>query len=89
MFSVANAGSCTFFKLLLYHWRGTVLRVLWRELLIYLAVFYTINIILFIFLDEDHKKNFEDVIVAAKRFESAGAITFILGFFVSQVMNRW
>jgi hypothetical protein len=89
MISVANAGSWTFFKLLLYHWRGAVIRVLWRELLVYLAVFYTINGILCLSLDEHKKQSFHDVIKAAKKFESAGAITFILGFFVSQVMNRW
>ncbi|KAG5673045.1 hypothetical protein PVAND_003122 [Polypedilum vanderplanki] len=85
--SVTTTNPWTFLKLLI-RWKGSVYKLLWRELLFYLALFYAIHFI-YIYLPKDHQANFESFVKYTKLYQNIIPISFVLGFFVNTVMTRW
>jgi len=79
-----------FFRLLVI-WRGGVFKGIWKDCVLYFF-FYTLLSISYRYLmiyDEEVKANFEKVCVYMKKFEDLIPLGFLLGFYVTQVMNRW
>lgn len=79
-----------FFRLLAI-WKGGVFKGIWRDLVLYFF-FYTVLSVSYRYLmvfDEGVKANFEKVCVYMKKFEDLIPLGFLLGFYVTQVMNRW
>lgn len=85
---IATAKALTLIKLLLFKWKGSILRLLWKELLVYLVVFYTIYFIYLWALNDDLKVYFEKIVENAKKYEDFKVFSMLLGFFVSTVMIR-
>lgn len=85
---VATAKPLTFI-LLLFRWRGSVYKLLYRDLLGYLALYYFITIIYLCTLDEDQRKSFDGVVVQIQKYTNSVPLSFVLGFFVANVMTRW
>ena len=77
--------------LLLCRWKSSVYQLIWSQIIVFLVSYY----ILFFFYRyvlwhyPTHKQTFEIVCIYAKRFTQAIPITFLIGFYVSQVVNRW
>jgi Bestrophin, RFP-TM, chloride channel len=66
-----------------------VLKLLWRDLLVFLAIFFLIHILYMTVLDKESQKIFESLHLYCVEYENAFPISFVLGFFVATVSTRW
>ncbi|XP_077981368.1 bestrophin-4-like [Glandiceps talaboti] len=86
---VSQAG-LTSFPRLLFLWRGSIYKLIYKELVLFLAFYYALSVTYRFILDEEHKATFELLCVFFKdRFLIVIPISFLLGFYVSLVVSRW
>ncbi|XP_063606898.1 bestrophin-2-like [Penaeus indicus] len=84
---VASIGG---FKYLLFRWRGSVYKLVWKDLLAFLLAFYLINAIYRSpLLDQDQKEYFMRVSRYCSSHSSLIPLSFVLGFYVNFVCGRW
>ncbi|XP_060800716.1 bestrophin-4 isoform X2 [Amyelois transitella] len=81
-------GFGTFLKVL-YRWRGSIYKLVWLDLLVFLLIYYFLNLTYRLFLDEEAKKTFEGVVNYCSFHGNVIPLSFVLGFYVTVVMNRW
>ncbi|XP_046978523.1 bestrophin-4-like isoform X2 [Vanessa cardui] len=81
-------GFGTFLKVL-YRWRGSIYKLVWLDLLVFLLSYYTLNLIYRLLLDEASKRTFEGVVNYCSFHGNVIPLSFVLGFYVTVVMNRW
>jgi len=79
------------FLRLLAIWRGGVAKGIWKDLLFYLLLYTGISLGYRFGLNsnEELKAGFERICVFFDRFGDYIPLGFILGFYVTQVVNRW
>ncbi|CAH2238775.1 jg11653 [Pararge aegeria aegeria] len=70
-------------------WRGSIYKLVWLDLLVFLLIYYILNLIYRLLLDEDSKRAFEGVVNYCSFHGNVIPLSFVLGFYVSVVMNRW
>lgn len=80
------------FARLLFCWKASVYKLLWREVLVFL-LFYTLISIFYRFVlsqskDPHYKKTFEEVALYAYSYTAVFPISFVLGFYVTVVFDR-
>ncbi|XP_067297005.1 bestrophin-2 [Pseudorasbora parva] len=85
---VANARFCGFSKLLLA-WRGSIYKVLYKEFLAFFAMYTAISITYRFFLVDDQKRYFEKLSIYCNHYASLIPMSFVLGFYVTLIVNRW
>nr|XP_046260209.1 bestrophin-2 [Scatophagus argus]XP_046260217.1 bestrophin-2 [Scatophagus argus] len=85
---VANARFCGFSKLLLA-WKGSIYKVLYKEFLAFFAMYSAISITYRFFLYDDQKRYFEKLAIYCNHYASLIPMSFVLGFYVTLVVNRW
>ncbi|KAF3687246.1 Bestrophin-1 TU15B Vitelliform macular dystrophy protein 2 [Channa argus] len=85
---VANARFCGFSKLLLA-WKGSIYKVLYKEFLAFFAMYTAISITYRFFLFEEQKRYFEKLAIYCNHYASLIPMSFVLGFYVTLVVNRW
>uniref|UniRef100_A0A665UDK0 Bestrophin homolog n=1 Tax=Echeneis naucrates TaxID=173247 RepID=A0A665UDK0_ECHNA len=85
---VANARFCGFSKLLLM-WKGSIYKVLYKEFLAFFAMYTAISITYRFFLYDDRKRYFEKLAIYCNHYASLIPMSFVLGFYVTLVVNRW
>ncbi|XP_037674443.1 bestrophin-2 [Choloepus didactylus] len=85
---VANARFGGFSQLLLL-WRGSIYKLLWRELLCFLALYLVLSAAYRFVLSEGQKRHFEKLVIYCDQYASLIPISFVLGFYVTLVVNRW
>ncbi|XP_040928350.1 bestrophin-2 [Betta splendens] len=85
---VANARFCGFSKLLLA-WKGSIYKVLYKEFLAFFAMYTAISITYRFFLYDDQKRYFEKLAIYCNYYSSLIPMSFVLGFYVTLVVNRW
>ncbi|XP_077461541.1 bestrophin-2a isoform X1 [Stigmatopora argus] len=85
---VANARFCGFSKLLLA-WKGSIYKVLYKEFLAFFAMYSAISITYRFFLPQDQKRYFEKLAIYCNHYASLIPMSFVLGFYVTLVVNRW
>ena len=90
-----TAKHFSFTKHLLFFWGGSCLK-LFRHVILIWIVSYTLLSLLYrcvlcTYEDEDarHREMFELLCIYAERFSGLLPITFITGFYVSNVVSRW
>ncbi|VDM17134.1 unnamed protein product [Hydatigera taeniaeformis] len=91
--AVATASYGAFFRLLC-RWKGSIYKLIWVDLLVFSVLYSTIALVYHLSpisspsLLEMHKqiRNFLDYV---KSMSNSLPISFILGFFVTLVVNRW
>ncbi|XP_069159128.1 bestrophin-3 isoform X2 [Procambarus clarkii] len=76
------------FKLLI-KWRGSVYKTVWRNMLVYLLLYLIISFVYRFALPDCHRRIFEKVVLRLSSFGSVIPISFVLGFYVGLVVNRW
>ncbi len=76
------------FLKLLCRWRGSLWKCIWKELIVYLALYYTLNLVYRFGLNDEQKDKFELITLFCNRAQKFIPITFLLGFFVSQVLHK-
>ncbi|KDR18006.1 hypothetical protein L798_08113, partial [Zootermopsis nevadensis] len=70
-------------------WRGSIYKLVWPDLVMFLLVYYTLSFIYRFSLDPDQKKVFEGVVKYCESYSDLIPLSFVLGFYVSIVMQRW
>ncbi|CAK6961485.1 bestrophin-2 [Scomber scombrus] len=85
---VADAGLGTFFHLLL-RWKGSIYKLLYRELIIFTLLYYFFSIVYRFVFDEDQKRLFEKLVIYCDRYAELIPVSFVLGFYVTLVVSRW
>ncbi|XP_024942206.1 uncharacterized protein LOC107269279 isoform X2 [Cephus cinctus] len=70
-------------------WRGSVYKLIWRELLVYLLAYYVINLTYRYALNEHQQRIFERIRYYFGNSSESIPMSFVLGFYVSLVVKRW
>ncbi|KAL7643930.1 UNVERIFIED_CONTAM: hypothetical protein RMT77_005939 [Armadillidium vulgare] len=81
-------GFGSFWKLL-FRWKGSVYKLVWRDLVVYTILYYFVSAIYRFALDEEHKRFFENVALQTNRYTNMIPVAFLLGFYVTLVVQRW
>lgn len=77
-----------FFKLLL-RWKGSLWKTIWKDLALYLLLYYGINMAYRFGMDDENKKKFLKYIVLFNGWTQQIPLTFLLGFYVAMIIRRW
>ncbi|KAM4036685.1 bestrophin-3 isoform 1-T1 [Anomaloglossus baeobatrachus] len=85
---VANATFFGFHRLLL-KWRGSIYKLLYREFLLFISLYTTLSVIYRFFLTDSQKRYFEKLSLYCDKYAEQIPVTFVLGFYVTLVVNRW
>ncbi|CAL8261627.1 unnamed protein product [Merluccius merluccius] len=85
---VADAGLGTFSRLLL-RWKGSIYKLLYRELIIFTVLYYFFSSVYRFVLNEDQKRLFEKLSMYCDRYAELIPVSFVLGFYVTLVVSRW
>uniref|UniRef100_A0A8C7WZK0 Bestrophin homolog n=1 Tax=Oryzias sinensis TaxID=183150 RepID=A0A8C7WZK0_9TELE len=85
---VANATFLSFHRLLL-RWRGSIYKLLYREFLLFALLYTILSLIYRLALSEQQKRLFEKLSIYCDRYAEQIPVTFVLGFYVTLVVNRW
>nr|XP_046250804.1 bestrophin-1 isoform X1 [Scatophagus argus] len=85
---VADAGLGTFFNLLL-RWRGSIYKLLYRELIIFTLLYSFFSIVYRFVLNDNQKRLFEKLSIYCDRYAELIPVSFVLGFYVTFVVSRW
>ncbi|KAF6738437.1 Bestrophin-3 [Oryzias melastigma] len=85
---VANATFLSFHRLLL-RWRGSIYKLLYREFLLFALLYTVLSLVYRLLLSEQQKRLFEKLSIYCDRYAEQIPVTFVLGFYVTLVVNRW
>ncbi|RXM30027.1 Bestrophin-1 [Acipenser ruthenus] len=85
---VADARLGTF-SLLLLRWRGSIYKLLYRELFIFLGLYYALSATYRVILTEGQRRMFEKLVLYCNHYSGLIPVSFVLGFYVSVVVSRW
>ncbi|CAH0547731.1 unnamed protein product [Brassicogethes aeneus] len=86
---VPNGSTFGCFWKVLGIWRGSVYKLVWRELVAYLVMYFSINFIYRFALNEDQQRVFEKIRTYFSQSSETIPMSFVLGFYVSLVVKRW
>ncbi|MED6255174.1 Bestrophin-3 [Ataeniobius toweri] len=85
---VANATFLSFHRLLL-RWRGSIYKLLYREFTLFALLYTILSLVYRLVLSEKQKRLFEKLSIYCDRYAEQIPVTFVLGFYVTLVVNRW
>ncbi|KAM6468465.1 bestrophin-2a isoform 1-T4 [Liasis olivaceus] len=85
---VASARFGGFYKLLSL-WRGSIYKLLYKEFLVFSVSYLGLSLMYRYILKEDQKRVFEKVVIYCNDYANLIPISFVLGFYVTLVVNRW
>ena len=78
---------------LLLVWRGSIFKLLWHDMVVFFFVYFLLTVfyraVLVPMDDPSWKQLFDLVCVYAGKYSGAIPISFLTGFFVTQVVSRW
>lgn len=86
---VATVRGLGCFLKLLARWKGSIYKLVWMDLLVFLSIYYSLNMLYRFLLDENGKAIFEMIAKYCYDYGSLIPLSFVLGFYVSVVMTRW
>ncbi|XP_053643353.2 bestrophin-2-like isoform X1 [Cherax quadricarinatus] len=86
--TMVNTCCCIYVKLL-FRWRGSMYKLLWRDLLAYTALYSTLSCVYRFYLQEPYKRMFEELVMYSSKYKSLVPVSFMLGMYVMLVMIRW
>ncbi|XP_008295246.1 bestrophin-3 [Stegastes partitus] len=85
---VANATFFSFHRLLL-RWRGSIYKLLYREFILFVLLYTVLSLVYRLVLSDDQKRLFEKLSMYCDKYAEQIPVTFVLGFYVTLVVNRW
>ncbi|XP_076861608.1 bestrophin-3-like isoform X2 [Brachyhypopomus gauderio] len=85
---VANATFFGFHRLLL-RWRGSIYKLLYREFLVFALLYTIVGLIYRWVLTDPQKRLFEKLSLYCDKYAEQIPVTFVLGFYVTLVVNHW
>ncbi|VDK74118.1 unnamed protein product [Dibothriocephalus latus] len=74
---------------LLARWKGSLYKLVWLDLIVYLIIFYLINALFWFLLNSGQKETFHIIVAYCEDISTQLPVSFVLGFFVSGVVGRW
>ncbi|XP_064099221.1 bestrophin-2-like isoform X2 [Macrobrachium nipponense] len=74
---------------LLFRWRGSVYKLIWPDTLVYCFLYFICSLVYRFGLDEQQRRTFEQLSLYCDYFRNLIPISFVLGFYVSVVVQRW
>ncbi|XP_044749295.1 bestrophin-2-like [Coccinella septempunctata] len=77
------------FLKLLGRWKGSVYKIVWSELILYLFIYYCLNLSYNYAMDARAKSYFEEIVQYFSQYGSLIPVSFVLGFYIDVVMERW
>ncbi|XP_055952202.1 bestrophin-2-like [Argiope bruennichi] len=86
--NVSKARLCGFAKLLL-RWRGSIYKLLYREMVIFCGLYYSLSALYRYVFTENQRTVFEKLTIYCEAFTNLIPLSFVLGFYVSIVVGRW
>ena len=86
--NVSKARLCGFAKLLL-RWRGSIYKLLYREMMIFCGLYYSLSALYRYIFTESQRTVFEKLTIYCEAFTNLIPLSFVLGFYVSIVVGRW
>ncbi|XP_064454636.1 titin-like isoform X2 [Ornithodoros turicata] len=87
-YDVASHSSGGFLRLLC-RWKGSVWKLVYTELLLLTVLYTTLSMLYRYALDEANRKIFELVVYYCSLFMEMIPLSFLLGFYVTHIANRW
>uniref|UniRef100_A0AC34QK07 Bestrophin homolog n=1 Tax=Panagrolaimus sp. JU765 TaxID=591449 RepID=A0AC34QK07_9BILA len=85
---VSTSTFCGIHKIL-FRWKGSLWKAIWKELCLWLFVYAILSAIYRTALNPDQQAVFEDVVEFCYVYSDYIPLTFMLGFYVQAVFNRW
>ncbi|GFR25929.1 bestrophin-3 [Trichonephila clavata] len=85
---VSKARLCGFAKLLI-RWRGSIYKLLYREMIIFILLYYFLLALYRFILSDDNRATFEKLAIYCEAFTDLIPLSFVLGFYVTIVVGRW
>ncbi|XP_074869072.1 bestrophin-3 isoform X2 [Carettochelys insculpta] len=85
---VANATFFGFHRLLV-KWKGSIYKLLYREFIVFASLYTAISVLYRFFLTGSQKRFFEKLSIYCDKYAEQIPVTFVLGFYVTLVVNRW
>jgi len=77
------------FTRLLFKWKGSLYKLIYRELLLFMSAFIMLSLIYRQLLTKHQRQLFEYVVKYFDAFLNLIPLSFVLGFYVSYVASRW
>ncbi|XP_068143120.1 bestrophin-4 [Drosophila tropicalis] len=74
---------------LLARWRASIYKLIWVDLLAFLASFYCMAILYRFVLTKDDRSIFEELVIYCHSYGYLIPLSFVLGFYVSVIVSRW
>jgi len=87
-YEVSKVRLCGFSRLLCY-WRGSIYKLLYREMIIFGLIYTGLSILYRFALNESQRGIFEKISLYCEAFTNLIPISFVLGFYVAMVVTRW
>ncbi|KAL0131844.1 hypothetical protein PUN28_003002 [Cardiocondyla obscurior] len=87
-YEVASSTSGGFTRLLLM-WRGSLYKLIYRELMLYLILFGILSTLYRHVFTAAQKREFEQIVIYCDTLIKLIPLSFVLGFYVSYVAQRW
>ncbi|GFQ73700.1 bestrophin-1 [Trichonephila clavata] len=87
-YDVASSASGGFIRLL-FRWRGSVWKVVYREMLLFTVCYIVLSLLYNFALTEGQQRIFEKVVFFCSTFMDLIPLSFMLGFYVSFIAARW
>ncbi|KAL7640792.1 UNVERIFIED_CONTAM: hypothetical protein RMT77_009067 [Armadillidium vulgare] len=88
-YEVASCKGFGCFWKLLFRWRGSIYKLVWPDLFLYTTLYYIIRLVYQFGLNPSQRKIFEKVSEHCEKFTDLIPVSFVLGFYVSIVVQRW
>ena len=78
-------------RLLITRWKGSCIKLIWADFVTFVFLYLLLSVIYrYVLFDYPQAKEmFEVICVYANQFSQLIPITFLIGFYVSSVVNRW
>ncbi|XP_035213844.1 bestrophin-3-like [Stegodyphus dumicola] len=86
--NVSNTSFMGFAKLL-FKWRGSIYKLVFKELLMYGSAYAIISICYRFYMTEEQRRQFEKVSLYCNQTAGLMPMSFVLGFYVTFVVTRW
>ncbi|XP_037673050.1 bestrophin-4 [Choloepus didactylus] len=77
------------FSGLLLRWRGSIYKLLYKEFLLFIALYALLSITYRVLLTQEQRHVYAQVARYCNRSADLIPLSFVLGFYVSMVVNRW
>ncbi len=77
------------FFALLFRWKGSVWKSVWKELSAFLTIYYIIRVLYFYAMTEDQRTFFEKAVVVVDKHTGGVPLAFLLGFYIAIIVKRW